>query len=249
MRKIIERSDPVQLDSDLGSLDFEKGELLLIDKPLDWTSFDVVHRVRDLFHVQKVGHAGTLDPKATGLLILCTGRRTKEIDRYSGCEKEYEGVMTLGATTASLDSETPRENQKDYSSVTLEAVKAVFESHRGVQMQVPPMYSAAKHSGKPLYKYARKGRSLERQPKEVTISDLGILDFAPPFVRFRVVCSKGTYVRSLVDQCGKELGCGAFLSELRRVRIGDLSLTQALDLDGLYSLSQRRSRLMAEARR
>ena len=247
MKKIIDRSEPVQLDSDLKALDFEKGELLLIDKPLDWTSFDVVHRVRDLFHVRKVGHAGTLDPKATGLLILCTGKRTKEIDRYSGFEKEYEGVMRLGATTASLDSETPQENPKDYSSVTREALRAVFDSHRGVQMQTPPMYSAAKHSGKPLYKYARKGRSLERRAKEVTISRLEILGFDLPLVRFRVVCSKGTYVRSLVDQCGRDLGCGAFLTELRRVRIGDLSLTQALDLNGLYSLSQRCARLKAEA--
>jgi tRNA pseudouridine55 synthase len=232
-------SEPVSLKSDASTLDFEKGEMILVDKPLDWTSFDVVHRVRDLFHVKKVGHAGTLDPKATGLLILCTGKRTKEIDVYSGREKEYEGVMQLGATTASLDSETPQEDRRDFSSVTEEAVRSLFRAHVGLQMQMPPMYSAVKHSGKPLYKYARKGRSVERQPREVSVSEFEFLSLELPFVHFRVVCSKGTYIRALVDQCGQELGCGAFLNELRRTRIGDLSLRQALDIDGLYSLSQR----------
>jgi tRNA pseudouridine55 synthase len=239
MKMIMEPSEPVTLKSDVSTLDFEKGETILVDKPIDWTSFDVVHRVRDLFHVKKVGHAGTLDPKATGLLILCTGRRTKDIDLYSGREKEYEGVMQLGATTASLDSETPLEDRRDYSSVTEERLRAVIEAHLGTQMQLPPMYSAVKHSGKPLYKYARKGRSMEREPREVTISEFELLTVELPLVQFRVVCSKGTYIRALVDQCGKELGCGAFLHELRRTRIGDLSLGQALNLDGLYSLSQR----------
>ncbi len=232
-------SEPVTLNSDVSALDFEKGEMILVDKPIDWTSFDVVHRVRDLFHVKKVGHAGTLDPKATGLLILCTGKRTKEIDLYSGREKEYEGVMQLGATTASLDSETPQVDVRDYSSVTEEAMRALFRAHVGAQMQMPPMYSAVKHSGKPLYKYARKGKSFDRPPREVSVSEFELLKFDLPFVHFRVVCSKGTYIRTLVDQCGQELGCGAFLAELRRTRIGDLSLHEALDLDGLYSLSQR----------
>jgi len=217
--------------------------MILVDKPLDWTSFDVVHRVRDLFHVKKVGHAGTLDPKATGLLILCTGKRTKEIDLYSGREKEYKGVMQLGATTASLDSETPQVDVRDYSSVTEDALHSVFRAHVGLQMQMPPMYSAVKHSGKPLYKYARKGKSFDRPPREVSVSEFELLKFDLPFVHFRVVCSKGTYIRTLVDQCGQELGCGAFLYELRRTRIGDLSLSGALNLDALYSLSQRCAKL------
>ena len=236
-------SEPVTIDSDVSSLDFEKGEMILVDKPLDWTSFDVVHRVRDLFHVKKVGHAGTLDPKATGLLILCTGKRTKEIDLYSGREKEYKGVMQLGATTASLDSETPQVDVRDYSSVTEDALRSVFHAHVGLQMQMPPMYSAVKHSGKPLYKYARKGKSFDRPPREVSVSEFELLKFDLPFVHFRVVCSKGTYIRTLVDQCGQELGCGAFLYELRRTRIGDLSLSGALNLDALYSLSQRCAKL------
>lgn len=227
------------MTSDVNALDFEKGEVLLVDKPLDWTSFDVVHRVRDLFHVKKVGHAGTLDPKATGLLILCTGKKTKEINSFTGQEKEYEGIMQLGATTASFDSETPEEEQKDCLSIGKKQVVEVFSSFIGLQLQVPPMYSAVKYGGKPLYKYARKGRSLEREPREITVSEFALIKMELPYLHFRVVCSKGTYIRSLVDECGRKLGCGAYLKELRRTRIGNLSLDQALHIEDLYSLSDR----------
>ena len=227
------------MTSDVRTLDFEKGEVFLIDKPLNWTSFDVVHRVRDLFHVKKVGHAGTLDPKATGLLILCTGKKTKEIDTFTGQEKEYEGMMQLGATTASFDSETPEADQKDYLRIDEKEILNVFSSFIGLQLQVPPMYSAVKYGGKPLYKYARKGRSLEREPREITVSEFALLKFELPFLCFRIVCSKGTYIRSIVDECGKKLGCGAYLKELRRTRIGSLSLQQALHIEDLYSLSDR----------
>ena len=235
----IHRSDPVTMTSDIHSLDFEKGEVLLVDKPLNWTSFDVVHRVRDLFHVKKVGHAGTLDPKATGLLILCTGKKTKEIDTFTGQEKEYEGIMQLGATTVSFDSETPEQDQKDFLRIDEKQILDVFSTFVGVQLQIPPMYSALKYGGKPLYKYARKGRSLERQPREITISEFTLIKMDLPLVYFRVVCSKGTYIRSIVDECGKKLLCGAYLKELRRTRIGSLSLQQALQIEDLHSLSDR----------
>jgi len=235
----INQSDPVTMTSDVHSLDFEKGEVLLVDKPLNWTSFDVVHRVRDLFHVKKVGHAGTLDPKATGLLILCTGKKTKEIDTFTGQEKEYEGIMQLGATTVSFDSETPEQDQKDFLRIDEKQILDVFSTFVGVQLQVPPMYSAVKYGGKPLYKYARKGRSLERQPREITISEFTLIKMDLPLVYFRVVCSKGTYIRSVVDECGKKLLCGAYLKELRRTRIGSLSLQQALQIEDLHSLSDR----------
>jgi tRNA pseudouridine55 synthase len=239
MNMTINQSDPVTMTSDVHSLDFEKGEVLLVDKPLNWTSFDVVHRVRDLFHVKKVGHAGTLDPKATGLLILCTGKKTKEIDTFTGQEKEYEGIMQLGATTVSFDSETPEQDQKDFLRIDEKQILDVFSTFVGVQLQVPPMYSAVKYGGKPLYKYARKGRSLERQPREITISEFTLIKMDLPLVYFRVVCSKGTYIRSVVDECGKKLLCGAYLKELRRTRIGSLSLQQALQIEDLHSLSDR----------
>lgn len=235
----INQSEPIAMTSDVSTLDFEKGEVLLVDKPLNWTSFDVVHRVRDLFHVKKVGHAGTLDPKATGLLILCTGKKTKEIDTFTGQEKEYEGVMQLGATTASFDSETPEQDQRDFLRIDEKQVLDVFSTFVGMQLQIPPMYSAVKYGGKPLYKYARKGRSLERQPREITVSEFTLIKMELPLVYFRVVCSKGTYIRSIVDECGKKLLCGAYLKELRRTRIGSLSLRQALQIEDLHSLSDR----------
>ena len=236
---ITTHSEPVSARSDVAALDFENGEVLLVDKPLDWTSFDVVHRVRDLFHVQKVGHAGTLDPKATGLLILCTGKKTKSIEEYTGQEKEYEGTMQLGTTTASFDSETPTTEAKGYLHITEDRVQEVFRSFMGKQLQVPPMFSAVKYGGKPLYKYARKGRTLERQSREIDISRFELLSMALPHLRFRIVCSKGTYIRTIVDDCGKVLGCGAYLTQLRRTRIGNMSVDDALQLEDLHSLGQR----------
>ncbi len=216
--------------------------MLLVDKPLDWTSFDVVNRVRQLFHVKKVGHAGTLDPKATGLLIICTGKKTKTIDEFSGLEKEYEGMMELGASTPSLDSETEISERKEFSSISEEHVKEVMQSFIGKQLQIPPMYSAVKHSGKPLYKFARKGRTIEREPREIFISDIEITAVQLPLVHFRIVCSKGTYIRALVDDCGKKLGCGAYLKELRRTRIGHYSVADALQIPRLHELAQIREK-------
>lgn len=232
-------SEPITPNSDVRALDFENGEILLIDKPLNWTSFDVVHRVRDLFHVKKVGHAGTLDPKATGLLILCTGKKTKSIDEFTGQEKEYEGILQLGATTASFDSETAERDAKDFLSVTEEQIQNVFRGFLGTQWQTPPMYSAVKYGGKPLYKYARRGRTMERQAREIVISRFDLVKMDLPFIHFCVVCSKGTYIRAMVDECGSKLGCGAYLKELRRTRIGGLSLQQALHIEDLHVLGQR----------
>lgn len=212
------------------------GEVLLIDKPLDWTSFDVVHRLRTLFGVKKAGHAGTLDPKATGLLILCTGKRTKHLGQYADLDKEYEGTFELGVRTPSFDSETEVIDRQEFSSVTFESLQLVARTFVGKQRQQPPMYSAVKYAGKPLYKYARKGRTLERAAREVEIIRFDILGYNPPLAEFRVVCSKGTYVRSLVNDLGTVLGCGAALRRLRRTRIGSFRLVDALRIEDLESL-------------
>jgi len=212
------------------------GELLLIDKPLDWTSFDVVHRLRTLFGVRKAGHAGTLDPKATGLLILCTGKQTKNLAQYADLDKEYEGTFELGVRTPSYDSETEVIDRGEFSSVTLASLQSVARTFVGKQQQQPPMYSAVKYGGKPLYKYARKGRTLKRTAREVEIAQFEILAFNPPLAEFRVVCSKGTYVRSLVNDLGTILGCGAALRALRRTRIGSFHLADALSIEDLESL-------------
>jgi tRNA pseudouridine55 synthase len=230
-----------------GTRDFSgAGEMLLIDKPLDWTSFRVVRRVRTLFNAAKAGHAGTLDPRATGLMIVCTGKQTKKMNQYVDLDKEYVGTFELGVRTASHDSETPILEQRDFSAVTLNSIRSVAEGFVGRQLQRPPMYSAAKHHGKPLYAYARKGRTVEREPKEIEIQEFEISSFAPPFVEFRVVCSKGTYVRTLVDDVGAALGCGATLRSLRRTRIGPFHVKDALSIDDLTTLS---AEVLAEQRR
>lgn len=226
------------------SPDEEEGKVLLVDKPMDWTSFDVVNRVRQLFHEKKVGHAGTLDPKATGLLIICTGKKTKMIDEFAGLEKEYETVMELGATTPSFDSETEIIERKEFGFVTEEQVNAVLQSFIGKQLQIPPMYSAVKHNGKPLYKFARKGRTIKRKPREVFIRDIEVISVQLPLVHFRISCSKGTYVRALVDDCGRKLGCGAYVKELRRTRIGNYSVADALSISSLHELAQSREKLL-----
>ncbi len=213
------------------------GVMLLIDKPLDWTSFRVVRRIRALFHAAKAGHAGTLDPRATGLLIVCTGKKTKTMHQYTDLDKEYVGTFELGVRTASHDSETAIIERRDYSAVTLDSLRSIAESFVGRQLQRPPMYSAAKHQGKPLYKYARKGQIVEREPKEIEIGEFEIASFAGPLVEFRVVCSKGTYVRSLVDDIGNALGCGATLRSLRRTRIGPYRVEDAFSIDDLAALS------------
>jgi tRNA pseudouridine55 synthase len=209
---------------------FEDGQVLLIDKPMDWTSFDVVKKIRRLIKVKKVGHAGTLDPLATGLLILCTGKYTKRINDYMAREKEYTGHLTLGATTPTFDLESDPENQRDYSAITVEAINDALASFRGEIMQVPPIHSAIKKDGKRVYELARKGVEVKLEPRRVVIKEFEITEVALPVLSFRVVCSTGTYIRSLANDLGAALGCGAYLSKLCRTRIGEFRVEQAMSI-------------------
>jgi len=210
-----------------------EGEIMFIDKPLDWTSFDVVKKMRSLFNVRKVGHAGTLDLKATGLLIVCTGKKTKHIDQFVGMEKEYTGVCELGVRTPSFDSETSAHELKDSSDITEQKIWDVAQSLLGKQMQMPPMYSAVKYGGKPLYRYARAGKTVDRVEREIDVVEFSILGMRHPFVEYSIVCTKGTYVRSLIDEFGLRLGCGATVTELRRTRIGTYHVSNAMTMEKL----------------
>jgi tRNA pseudouridine55 synthase len=208
-----------------------EGMVLFIDKPLDWTSFDVVRKIRALFKVRRVGHAGTLDPKATGLLIVCIGEKTKTVEKYIGMEKEYIGTFELGVRTPSFDTETAVYERKEFHDITDIQIQNAATDFLGVQQQLPPMYSAVKYDGKPLYRYARVGRTIDRVKREIKINTFDILDINKPFVNFRVVCSKGTYIRTLIDELGQKIGCGASLIALRRVRIGNISIENAMTID------------------
>ena len=214
-------------------LNFAEGEVLLVDKPAGWTSFDVVNKIRCLFHVPKVGHAGTLDPMATGLLIVCTGRKTKEIAGFTGLDKEYDAEMTLGGRTASYDAETPIIEAKSLEGITEPLIRDVLARFVGAQMQIPPMWSALKVGGRRLHTLARRGIEIDRAPRAVTIHEITPTAIDLPKVRFTVVCTKGTYVRSLVNDIGGFLGCGAYLSGLIRTRIGDFHLSDALSVNDL----------------
>lgn len=224
---------------------FAEGEMLLVDKPRGWTSFDVVNKIRHLFRVRKVGHAGTLDPMATGLLIVCTGALTKQIDAFMGMEKEYDAEMTLGATTPSFDAETAVTETRSTTGVTEESVRTVLAGFVGRSTQIPPMWSAVKVDGQRLYTLARKGKVVERAPRDIEISGIVPTAFRIPVVRFTMICSKGTYVRSLVNDAGERLGCGAYLSALVRTRIGGYRLTDALSVDDLIALRDARGAIPA----
>lgn len=211
----------------------QEGRLLLINKPLQWTSFDVVNRIRYRLRTKKVGHAGTLDPLATGLLIVCVGKMTKRIDEFMGLEKEYTGTFTLGQTTPSYDLETAVDATRDISHVTASAIHDATKPFTGRVMQLPPAHSAIKVKGKRAYELARKGKPVELVAREVTISDFDITKIELPLVYFRIVCSKGTYIRSIARDFGEALGVGAHLSSLCRTRIGDYTLSQALDINDI----------------
>lgn len=206
---------------------FEEGQVLLIDKPLRWTSFDVVSKIRNLLRVKKAGHAGTLDPLATGLLIVCTGQFTKKINEYMAREKEYTGTFTLGATTPTYDLESEPGNFKDVSSITKFKLEDVARIFTGEIMQAPPAHSAIKQQGKRVYELARKGHEVKLEPRKVFIKEFEITAEQLPVVSFRVVCSTGTYIRSLANDVGAALGCGAYLSSLCRTRIGEFHLKDA----------------------
>lgn len=211
---------------------FAEGEVLLINKPYRWTSFDVVGKIRNSLKPLKlkVGHAGTLDPLATGLLIVCTGKMTKQIDSFQAQDKEYTGTFTLGATTPSFDLETAIENQSGTDHLSEETIKETCRKFMGDIEQFPPAHSAVKVDGERLYLKARRGEEVELKSRKVHIAEFEITRIALPEVDFRVVCSKGTYIRSLANDFGKALGCGAYLSKLCRTRSGDLLLDHAFEV-------------------
>lgn len=216
---------------------FKSGQTLLLDKPLNWTSFDVVNKIRwnirKSLNIKKikVGHAGTLDPKATGLLIICTGKNTKKINEFIGLEKEYTGTFTLGATTPSHDLETEVNEIFPIDQLSEEKIRETAEKFLGEIEQIPPVFSALKKDGKRLYEYARNQEEVKIEPRKVSISEFEITRIDLPKVDFRVVCSKGTYIRSLADDFGKALENGAYLSKLRRTKIGKFSVENAMSVD------------------
>lgn len=208
-----------------------------IDKPLGWTSFDAVKRIRGAVQRRlgvkkfKVGHAGTLDPLATGVLVVCTGRATRRIAELQEGLKEYMADLTLGATTPSFDLETEIDATYPFEHVTRESVERILPDFTGIVMQVPPVFSAVKVDGKRAYNFARKGKDVELKAKPLEIKELEILEFDPPLLRLRVLCSKGTYIRALARDIGNALGSGAHLSALRRTRVGDFTAANCWSLD------------------
>ncbi|MDT0678419.1 tRNA pseudouridine(55) synthase TruB [Autumnicola musiva] len=222
--------------------DFKSGQILLFDKPLHWTSFQLVNKVRGLIRKScgikkiKVGHAGTLDPLATGLLIICTGKFTKKINELQGQEKEYTGTFSLGATTPSYDLETEIDQNYPVDHISEEDLKIAIEKFTGEIEQIPPVFSALKKDGKRLYEYARKGEEVKIQPRKVNIPEFEVDSDKFPLIDFRVVCSKGTYIRSLAHEFGQELNSGAHLSALKRTRIGEFSVQNSLDLESFQKL-------------
>jgi len=209
------------------AFDFEAGEVILIDKPLEWTSFDVVKKIRNAIRLKKIGHAGTLDPLATGLLILCTGKKTKSIDSYQAQEKEYTGTFVIGATTPSFDLETEVTVSGDWTTITEKAIYATAQAMIGAQQQIPPMFSAVRVDGVRLYTLARKGEEIEIKPRPIEILAFEITQIELPVVHFRITCSKGTYIRSIARDFGETLNVGAYLSSLRRTKIGDFDVKDA----------------------
>lgn len=217
-------------------IDYIEGHTLLINKPLRWTSFDVVKKIRNTLRTAlqvkkiKVGHAGTLDPLADGLLIVCTGKFTKLINEFQAQEKEYTAEFTLGATTPSFDLETEINETFEYNHITEEMLKTTAASLTGNILQTPPIYSAIKQDGKRLYEYARKGEDVKIKERMVHVSKFELVKVEMPKVHVKIVCSKGTYIRSLAQTFGKNLNSGAHLSQLTRTRIGKFELSQAIDI-------------------
>lgn len=209
------------------------GEVFLIDKPLEWTSFDVVKKVRNALKIKKVGHAGTLDPLATGLLIVCAGKMTKQIETFMGQEKEYTGTFVIGATTESFDLEKPVIPVSDPSSISLSQVQEAAAKLTGNILQIPPMHSAIKVDGKRVYESARAGKEVKMEPRPVEVREFEITRFERNEIDFRISCSKGTYIRSLARDMGEILGVGAYLKKLCRTRIGSYKLVDASELQSL----------------
>lgn len=211
----------------------EEGSVFLVDKPYEWTSFDVVKKIRNALKVKKVGHAGTLDPLATGLLIICAGKMTKQIDTFQQQEKEYTGTFVIGKTTESFDLEKEVVEVADITHVTEADILAATEQLTGEIQQIPPMHSAIRKDGKRVYESARKGITLELDARTVTVSTFEITGISLPEINFRIVCTKGTYIRSLARDLGEILGVGSYLSALTRTRIGKYRLEDADNLPDL----------------
>ena len=215
--------------------------MLLINKPLEWTSFDVIQRLRKIINIRKIGHAGTLDPLATGLLIICTGKFTKKINEYMAQEKEYTGTFTLGATTPTYDRESKPENFKPFEHLTTEEIKLATLQFNGEILQLPPAHSAIKVGGKRLYELARQGKEVKLEPRKVTIKEFAIVKIDLPVIHFRVVCTTGTYIRSLAKDFGDVLECGAYLSSLCRTRIGNFLVNDAYSIEAFSEMFNRPS--------
>jgi tRNA pseudouridine55 synthase len=224
---------------------FAEGKVILINKPLGWTSFDAVRKIRYLIKIPKIGHAGTLDPLATGLLIMCTGKFTKKINEYMGMEKEYTGTITIGATTPTYDLETEPENIQDISHITPEKMIDTTHQFIGNILQMPPQFSAIKKDGKRLYESARQGIEVKVDPRPVTISEFSITKMDGANIHFKVVCGTGTYIRSLAKDFGEALGVGGYLSSLCRTRIGTFLNSDALSIEEFVNnLQQEENGLM-----
>ncbi len=225
--------------------DILQGTYLLVDKPLDWTSFDAVNKIRytirNSYGIKKikVGHAGTLDPLATGLLIICTGRMTKQIENFQGLDKSYEGQLILGATTPTYDGEMEIDETFPVDHIGIDDIYQAAQSFVGEITQIPPIYSAIKKDGVPLYKLARAGKDIKPKARQVVIHEFNITSVAMPSVAFEVKCSKGTYIRSLANDLGRKLSSGAYLSRLRRTAIGNYTVKDAWEIDELVEAIKR----------
>jgi tRNA pseudouridine55 synthase len=219
----------------MSAFDFENGELILVDKPLNWTSFDVVGKIRNSTRIKKikVGHAGTLDPLATGLLIICTGKLTKKVDEFLAEEKEYTGTITLGATTPSYDLETEINHTFPTDHITEEMIAEAAKTFEGEIEQVSPLYSALRIDGERAYHKARRGEEVKMKARKVRIEAFEVTKIEMPIIHFRIVCSKGTYIRSIAHDIGKILQSGSHLSSLRRTRSGNFKIEDAWNLESL----------------
>lgn len=231
-----ERSQPSPRIAATSQQRFSTGDYILIDKPLHWTSFDVVRKIRNFLGIRKVGHAGTLDPLATGLLIICTGQYTKKINEYMAAEKEYTGTITLGAVTPTYDLESQPAQFKDYIHITTEQLFAAVQALSGTIQQKPPIYSAIKKKGTPLYTLARRGEVVDMEPRTVHIHSFELVQINLPEVSFKIRCSTGTYIRSIAHDFGALLGCGGYLSALRRTAIGDFLVKDASTIDEFMAI-------------
>jgi len=219
----------------LSDADFFEGEIILIDKPSGPTSFQVVSKIRNITGVKKVGHSGTLDPKASGLMIICTGKKTKEMDRFINLNKTYYGIIRLGLSSPSMDTETECTELPLPKDLDEKKIFEVRDSFLGEIEQIPPMYSAVKINGKKLYNLARKGKSIVREPRKIFIEKFEIDKIDIPYIHFTVTCSKGTFIRVIADDFGKKLNSGGVLVELRRIEIGEFGVDQAIRMDQLSS--------------